>query len=295
MVLHIKIKDTTVNPPANFSDLFLSSDTAAETHTWTLVKHDPASFPVADLLAQMLADKIMKHLCRGCPHHYQAWKQCSSDGSPLPEASQQILKEAFIGPIFGLPENPDAVPTAHLEGFVGQMVWYFLYLESPPEELIRVEPPGFKATDPGGDSLAIHRINGDYLMFRLWEIKKFAGDPTLGTASVSSTISTAYSQLDANALEYLARYTAIGQEVADPVLADFYGRLIDYWIEAQKEASVGVSVVTSLCYVPQQCFTTFGDRFPKFVTPVRLRGMLAAIGDFSSFVTTVRNYIWTGL
>jgi hypothetical protein len=259
------------------------------------VKHDPTSFPTANLLAQMLADKIMEHLCRGCPHHYQAWRQRAIDGSPLPDASRQILREAFVGPIFGLPESPDTVPPAHLEGFVGQMVWYFLYLESPPEELIRVEPPGFKATDPGGDSLAIHRVNGDYLMFRLWEIKKFAGDPASDSGSVSATVSTAYDQLNANALEYLARYTAIGQEISDPVLADFYGHLADFWVEAQKEASVGVSVITSLCHIPRQCFTTFGERFPRLVSPMRLRGMLTAIGDFSNFAVMVRNYIWTGL
>lgn len=284
-----------MNPPIRFTDLFQSLETVAETHTWTLACHDPVSSSPANVLAQLLADKIMEHLCRGCPHHYQAWKQRSTGGPPLSDASRKALSEAFIGPIFGLPENPDTVPPAHLEGFMGQMVWYFLYLESPPEEIIRIEPPGFKATDPGGDALAIHRVDGDYLMFRLWEIKKFAGDPDLDSGSVSSTIGTAYTQLEANALEYLARYTAIGQELSDPILADFYGRLVDFWVEAEKEASIGVSVVTSLCHVPRQCFTTFGEHFPKLINPVRLRGMLTAIGDFSDFAAIVRSNIWTGL
>jgi hypothetical protein len=277
------------------SELFGSSETVTETHTWTLASHDPASLPNANLLAQILADKIMEHQCRGCPHHYEAWKQRSINGSPLPDSSRRILTEGFIGPIFGLPENPDSVPQAHLEGFVGQMVWYFLYLEMPPEEIVRVEPPGFKATDPGGDSLAIHRVNGDYLMFRLWEIKKFTGDSASDSGSVSSTVGTAYTQLDANALKYLARYTVVGQEISDPILAEFYGRLADFWIEGQKEASVGVSVITSLCHVPERCFTTFGERFPRLLNPIRLRGMLAAIGDFSNFAMMVRSQIWTGL
>jgi hypothetical protein len=178
----------------------------------------------------------------------------------------------------------------HLEGFVGQMLWYFLYLESPPEELVRVEPPGFRVTDPGGDALAIHRMQEGYLMFRLWEMKKCTGGST-----VSSAVNTAYNQLNAKATEYLARYTAIGQELPDPELTGFYGQLIELWIEARPEAAAGISVATSLDHIPQRCFTTFGKHFPGFVDPIRLRGMLTAIGDFSAFALKVREFIWTGL
>lgn len=276
------------------SDFFQSSRTISNTHTWILASHDPITTSPQDALAEALADRIMKHQCRGCSHHYQAWKQ-RVDGGPSPSgASRKALVEAFIGPIFGLPENPDAIPLDHLEGFVSQLLWYFLYLESPPEEIVRVEPPGFKSTDPGGDALAIHRVQNEYLMFRLWEIKKFTGNPESST-SVSLTVNTAYGQLNAKALEYLARYTVIGQELPDPELVDFYGQLVDLWLEARREASAGVSVATSLCHVPQQCFTTFGQHFPEFVDPVRLRGMLTAVGDFSAFVIKVRESIWKGL
>jgi hypothetical protein len=238
----------------------------------------------------------MKHQCRGAQHHYLAWKQHFDGGPPPSGASQDALRRAFIGPVFGLPENPDSVPQDHLEGYISQMLWYFLYLDSPPEEIIRIEPPGFKSTDPGGDALAVHRIGGSYLIFRLWEIKKYAGAPEASGGGVSSTVNEAYNQLNAKALEYLARYTAIGQEISDdPEIAAFYGQLVDLWLEAQREATVGVSVATSLCHIPEQCFTTFGAQFPRFVDPVRLRGMLTAVGDFTTFALQVREYIWSGL
>jgi len=272
---------------------FRLSETSTSTHIWALVTYNPEA-PPEDELAQALAERIVMHQCRGSLHHYEAWKQRVENGVPLPESSRKALREAFIGPVLGIPDEPDTIPPDHLEGYISQMLWYFLYLDSPPEEIVRVEPPGFKSTDPGGDALAIHRVQDEYLMFRLWEIKKYTGAPQSST-SANSTVYSAYKQLNAKAVEYLARYTAIGQEISDSELADFYGQLVDLWLEARKEAAAGVSVVTSLCHVPQQCFTTFGQHFPKFVNPVRLRGMLTAVEDFSSFALKVREFIWKGL
>ena len=215
-------------------DFFRSSETIAETHSWTLVSHDPTSSP-EDALARALADRIMEHRCRGCPHHYRAWKQ-HVDGGLSPSGASKAALNAFIEPVFGLPKNPYAIPQDHLEGFVAEQLWYFLSLEAPPEEfVIRVEPPGFASTDPGGDGLVIHRVLDRCLMFRLWEIKKCTGAST-----VSSTVNTAYNQLNAQATEYLARYTAIGQELPDAELAEFYGQLIELWVEARPEAAAGV-------------------------------------------------------
>jgi len=271
------------------SELFRSSETQAETHSWHLVSHDPAIQPV-DALATALAERIMEHRCRGCPHHYEAWQTRVLGGSAVPESSRDALR-AFIKPVFGVPEDSESVSQDHMEGFVAQYLWYFLAMEMPSGEPVqRVEPPGFAATDPGGDGLVIHRIDQGYLMFRLWEIKK-----RVGQGSVSSTVSRAYRQLGTKATEYLARYTVIGQELDDPELADFYGQLIDLWVDARPEAAAGVCVATSLDHVPSRCFTTFGRRFPEFVEPIRLRGMLTAVGDFSDFTMRVRQYIWTGL
>ncbi len=263
--------------------------TKTETHFWSLACHDPAAVAV-DTLAQELADMIVKHRCRGCPHHYSAWKNHKEGGPPLEESSRKAL-EAFLKPL-GLSSDPDSVPIEHLEGYISEMLWLFLEQECPSEEIVRIEPPGFKATDPGGDALVIHRVTDGYLMFRLWEMKKCTGD-----SPVSSTVNVAYGQLNDNALEYLARYTAIGQELQDvnPELAEFYGKLMDLWIDAQPQAAAGVSVATSSKNVPGQCFTTFGQRFPKFIDPVRLKGMLAALDDFSDFSLRVRAEIWKGL
>lgn len=272
------------------SDFFQSAESKTRTHTWTLVQHDPAVSPV-DALAKVLAERIMEFRCRGCPHHFRAWKQRAKGGPPLSGVSKAALEKAFVGPVFGLPGNPDEIPEDHLEGFVAEHLWYFLCLEAAPtENIIRVEPPGFASTDPGGDGLIIHRIIDGELMFRLWEIKKCAGN-----SPVHSTVNTAYGQLNANALEYLARYSGIGQELQDAELADFYGQLVELWLDAKPGAAAGVSVATSANNVPKRCFTTFGKQFPQFVNPVRLKGMLTAIDDFPDFACKVREFIWKGL
>lgn len=271
------------------SDFFQSTVTDAGTHSWSLVSHDPTSAPT-EALARTLSTKIMEQLCRGCPQHFQAWQAGLDDGSELVGASEATIK-AFVNIAFGLPNTPK--PDDHVEGYVAEQLWYFLSLEvSTDEEIVRVEPPGFASTDPGGDGLIIHRLQQGELMFRLWEIKKCAGN-----SNVSRTVGNAYDQLQSNAIEYLARYTAIGQELPDDdgELADFYGRLTELWIEGHPGAAAGVSVATSSDSVPRRCFSTFGNRFPQFTSPARLRGMLAAIDDFSEFASTVRDYVWTGL
>lgn len=275
-------------------DFFQSTEQTTKTHTWTLSTHNPGTASPQDALAAALADRIMEYHCRGCPKLYSAWRLGASGGPPPSGVSREALLRGFIEPVFGLPDDANAAVPAHLEGFVCQYLWYFLYLESPPEEIVRIKPPGFKSTDPGGDSLAIHRVASGYLMFRLWEIKKFTGDPQK-TGSVSSTVTEAYNQLNSNALEYLARYTEVGQQIPNDELQAFYGQLCELWVNAGKETSAGVAVATSLCHVPADCFTTFGQRFPKLVDPVRLRGMLTAIGDFSDFSIRVRDYVWKGI
>ena len=272
------------------SDYFLAIDNPASTHSWTLAKHnDIGNFTVNDL-AKFLAELIMKHKCRGCPEKYYAWKQ-HLDGGAKPTGTAREALKAFIEPVFGFPENPDVIPQDHLEGHVAEYLWYFLSLDClTGESVVRLEPPGFAPTDPGGDGLVIHGSTSTGLMFRLWEIKKCSG-----TSTVSSTVGNAYKQLDKRATKYLARYTAIGQEISDQRLADFYGQLVDLWVDARPEASAGVSIATCVTRIPARCFTTFGKRFPQFTNPARLRGMLTAIQDFTTFTGKVREYVWKGL
>ncbi len=269
------------------SNFFRQIETAEQTHAWTLIRHDPILTPIYSL-AVCLADKIMKDRCIQCPHHYEAWKHRFLSGTQLPPTSYEALSKGFIKPIFGLPTQ--ALSSDHLQGAVSQYLWYFLVLESSVEPIRRIERSGFAATDHGGDGMAIHQVPDGDLMFRLWEIKK-----STGQSPVSNTVNTAYKQLKTRATEYLARYTAIGQELQDTELAEFYGKLIDLWIDASPEASVGVAVATNSTNIPSNCFTTFGTQFPRFTTPNRLRGMLTAIDDFPLFSEKVQQAIWKGL
>jgi hypothetical protein len=266
------------------SDHFQQKENSENTHTWVLISHDKEMAPI-DSLASCLADKIVEIRCIRCEHHYNTWKERASGGSPLSPSSAAALT-AFIKPIFGLENEPK--PESHLEGAVAQYLWYFLTLEASSE--LTVERPGFEATDHGGDGMAIHRTQEGHLMFRLWEIKKCTGE-----SPVSSTVNTAYNQLNSKATEYLARYMATGQETSDAELSEFYGKLVDLWIDASPEAAAGVSVATNKNNVPMTCFTTFGDQFPRFKIPKRLRGMLTAIEDFPEFSSKVQRAIWKGL
>lgn len=270
-------------------DCFLEAVNAESTHEWVLVSHNHKISPL-DALAECLADKIMSDRCQACPDHYKAWKKRISDGTQLPPTSYEILSKGFIKPAFGLPNSPSQLPADHLQGLVSQYIWYFLILESDAEKIERVEPPGFAATDHGADGMVIHRLIDGRLMFRLWEIKKCTG-----TSPVSSTVNTAYNQLKERAYEYLARYTAIGQELPDKELSEFYGRLPDLWAARSSEAAAGIAVTLNFDNIPATCFTTFGDQFPEFLDPKRLRGMLTALQDFPSFSERVQEAIWKGL
>lgn len=268
------------------SEHFRETNNLAETHTWVLVSHDDSMAPI-DSLTETLSDRIMEHRCIGCPRHYQKWKERVKGGPPLTTTASAALR-SFIRPVFGLPDK--AIPLDHLEGAVAQYLWFFLVLEMPSEQLVRIERPGFEAIDHGGDGMVVHRMEAGHLMFRLWEIKKCTGE-----SPVSSTINIAYKQLNTKATEYLARYTTIGQELPDPDLSEFYGRLVDLWIEAAPQAAAGVAVAVNKAGVPLTCFTTFGNQFPRFTAPKRLRGMLTAIDDFPGFAIKVQQAIWKGL
>lgn len=267
-------------------DYFDLIKTTASTHTWSLVSHKPEILPI-DALAKALAELIMRQRFISCPHHFEAW-QLRTNGGPSHSSKIEAALKAFIKPTVGLPKKE--IPINHLEGFVSEYLWYFLSLEMASGDIVKIEPPSFRVTEPGGDGLIIHRLSDGKLQFRLWEIKKCTGSNT-----VSSTIGNAYKQINNKATEYLAKYTMIGQENSDPELKAFYGKLVDYWIDSSPEAAAGVSVTIPKEKVPKRCFTTFGGRFPKLVDPVRLQGMINAIDDFSSFALKVREFIWNGL
>lgn len=275
------------------ADFFAIKETEEGTHRWVLTAHDPAKSPEV-LLATTLADRIVQHQCRGAPHLYEAWKAQANEGT-MTAGNVNLALRAFLEPVFGPKGQPGAVSTDHLEGYVAEMLWYFLCLELSVEMVVRSEPPGFKSTDPGGDALIVHRMDGAMLMFRLWELKKYAPSSSGASTSAKPTVRRAFTQLDSKALEYLARYTAIGQELDEEELAEFYGKLVELWIDGSPQAAAGVSVATSECYVADDCFSEFGDYFPDFLVPNRLRGMLNSVADYSGFVREVQRQVWKGL
>ena len=273
----------------NICDFFQVVETEEKTHRWTLACHN-VKYPLEEL-ARVLAIKIMEHRMR--PHHFKVWESRLNGGDPLPEKTKAAIL-AFTKPAFGAPEETDGIPIDHLEGLVSQYLWYFVCKEISKEPVVKDIPPGFKSTDPGGDALMIHRKEDGHLSFRLWEIKKFVRRKIDATTTANSTITKAYDQLRENALEYLARYTSIGQEL-NPELSDFFGGLVELWLDASPEASAGVSINTSAEFIPPNSFHDFGDKFPEFVDPIRLLGMIAAVEDFALFSNMVRGYVWKGL
>jgi hypothetical protein len=274
----------------NITDFFELVETEEKTHKWTFACHDGELSPV-DELARVLAIKIMEHRLR--PQHFQAWESRLNGGEPLPEKIKATIL-AFTKPAFGNPGEPDSINIEHLEGLVSQYLWYFVCKEISNETIVREIPPGFKSTDPGGDALMIHRLGDGHLRFRLWEIKKLVRRNEDATATTNSTITRAYEQIRSNALEYLARYTSIGQEL-EPELNDFFGNLVEMWLDATPEASAGVAINTSEACVASNSFHDFGEKFPEFVNPVRLLGIIAAVEDFALLTSKVREFVWKGL
>ncbi len=274
-------------------DYFYIQEKNEHTHIWYLSVHGRnPGYPIDDL-AYDLANRIMEFHLRNNQQLLQGWKNRINGGSPLTGTLKKVLEKGFIEPIVGLPENVNSTSVDHLEGYICQALWYFFYIDLCPENLLKVDPPGFKVTDPGGDALAIHRDLDGSLSFRLWEIKKSTGSST--NPHINSTIAAAYRQLKTNAMEYLARYTNIGEYIENEELHKFYGNLVEMWADGSKEASAGVSIATSESQIPADCFSTFGDQFPQFLDPNRLRGMLTGVLDFPAFAKSVREYIWKGI
>lgn len=280
------------------SSFFQINSSNASTHRSVLLEHDDNVSSIDDI-AKVLALAIVDFRCRGLdPCFFDAWKDRVETGSILDSQKETVLRIMLV-PTFGEPYQPfTGTPKQiqgnrdHLEGFVGEWLWYFLTIETAMLDIKRIEPPGFKSTDPGADSLVIHQQSNGDLVFRLWEMKKFA--PSAPGQKVNATVTKACKQLDAKALEYLARYTVTGQELRDPELKSLYGQLVQKWVDSDPAASVGVSVVTSNDYLDIRCFRNLGTRFPKISNGL-IEGMLTGLTDFSAFAEKVREFIWKGL
>jgi hypothetical protein len=264
------------------------------THQWLLVSQKNQNITLEEI-AWDLAINIVHFRCQRCSHHYLAWLNKVENNIALTPASSSALS-AFLVPTFGEPGNHFAPGRLdHLEGFVCQMLWYFITLENPGDIIEYQIPPGFKSTDPGGDGFIVHRLPDNLLMFRLWEMKKYSPPSGDNSAGINGTVDRAYTQLTSKAMEYLARITTTEQVAANPEVEVFLGMLPDLWAEASPQAAAGIFIATSIGHVSTNCFDDFGNRFPLFIQPIRLKGMLASVLDFSRLSILVQEFIWKGL
>lgn len=235
-----------------------------------------------------LAERLL--LLRCGPAKAHALWIAAVDTGYTPTQDERALVSAFVRPGYGIPTQP--LPDDHVEGMTAEYLWYFASIDQANVEGIdvaRIEAPSPSPSTSGGDGLIITREGTEH-SFRLWEIKK-----NTGNAPVSSSVKRAYTQLQDNALEYLARYVgpASIEAAGDDALVAALGELVDDWISGSPRAGAGVAVATSVAKAPAKCFSTFPEHFPNLAP--RLSGAIYAVGDFPRFATAVRDLLWTGL
>lgn len=237
--------------------------------------------------AWLVAEEAMRYRCKGAPESFERWRAAARGERELDQREQDSVIP-FIRTAFGLPGRE--LPDDHVQGYVAEFVWFLVVSESGSEErqLRAAKGPDFHVTGPGGDGLAIYEV-ADELTFCLWEIKKHDGE-----RHVSTTVSRAYSQLDAHATEYLAQMTALGAYYP-PDIAALLATLVDLWIDADRAAGAGVAVSMSDRHLPSRCFSTMQTRFPQLANDGQLRGLAVALADSPAFAERVKEIVWSAL
>lgn len=269
----------------SFERFFQRDHHAEAEHAWDVCSHEDGC-DAGDIAAEV-ASEVVRIRCSGVKGLHASWIARRGGGIHTLQGADVMLP-AFLRPSFGIPASP--LPDEHLQGAVGEMVWYLLVRDFVHEPAIaHIVEPSVSPLDHGGDGFVVHRLDDGGLMFRLWEVKKSTGGP------VSSTVSTAYAQLDERAPEYLARLIPQEQRNPDPDVRDLVSRSIIEWERGGEEASAGIAVTLSKADLPSQCFTTMPKRFDRMRSPNRLRGLLAGLDDLATFSERVRDDVWSGL
>lgn len=271
-------------PTSPLSSLLSVTVRHADAHRWA-----EARLPAAhrEAAASRIARHIAWHRCDGAPQYFDAWQRRAEGGPPHTEELFDCLI-AFLGSeSIGTPAQP--APQVHLEGFVAEHVWHLLTLEDALAfgTPVRVDGPDWSVADSGGDGLAIHRV-GSQLVFRLWESKAHTGD-----GAVRDVVNGACRQIDSKALGYLARFSKVGQSLADGELQRFYGSLPQLWRESSRAAGGGIAVSTKSadvddCFANMHSYWDFTDRDQRL-------GLIVVIDDYPAFAAHVREDLWKGL
>lgn len=275
---------TAAPPELPFSGLLSLTVQESDGHRWAEARLEAEH---RDEAAVRIASHIAWHRCDGATQYFDAWHQRYHGGSPHSDELLDCLV-AFLGSE-SIGTRAEPAPAVHLEGFVAEHIWHLLTLEDAFAlgTLVRVDGPDWSVTDSGGDGLAVHRVESA-LVFRLWESKAHTGEGT-----VREVVNGACRQIDSKALRYLARFSKIGQSLADDELQRFYGSLPQLWRDGSRAAGGGVSVSTKSDAVAD-CFTNLHAYWPFTASDQRL-GLVVVIDDYASFAQIVREHLWKGL
>jgi hypothetical protein len=254
------------------------------THHWAKARLPAGTRASASLL---VATHIARVRCGGAPQYFDAWLARHGGGPPHPPDLLECLVAMVGSESIGLP--PDGASDLHVEGFVAEHIWHLLTVENALTfgVPVRVDGPDWSVTDAGGDGLAIYRSNGT-LVFRLWESKAHTAEGT-----VREVVNGACRQVDSNALRYLARFSKVGQGLGDPELQQFYGRLLELWRAAGREAGGGISVATA-SDATADCFGNYPNYW-AFGHDDQRQGLVVTIEDYAAFAKQVRQELWNGL
>jgi hypothetical protein len=241
--------------------------------------------------AQMLADDAMRIRCGDSPT-LASWR-ARRDGGP-PHAGTRAQAVAVFAKIgFGLPDSP--ANDDHLQGHVAELLWGRLVRErtlcKDGRTLVHVSAAKADTLEPGGDGLVIYSVEGDILVFRLWEIKKHDSD-----RRVSATIGRASRQLAHRGEEYLAKLAG-PETTRDGPLGELFADMVELWLDSSERAGVGVSVGTSANRAPNtpRAFRSITTAFPKLSRPGQSEAIVVAMPDYRLFAERVREIVWTGL
>ena len=266
------------------SDLLDVDVHKTSTHHWAEIRLPAVSMAGAALL---VATHIACERCGGAPQYFDAWLARHGGGPPHPPELSDCLVALVASASIGTRDEP--ANDEHLEGFVAEHIWHLLTTEDALTfgVPVRVDGPDWSVTDSGGDGLAVHRTDGT-LVFRLWESKAHTGD-----GAVRDVVNSACRQVDSKALRCLARFSKVGQGLSDPELQTFYGRLLELWRAAAREAGGGISVATASDVI-EDCFGDYPNYW-AFTNDDQRQGLVVAIGNYAAFAKQVREELWNGL
>jgi hypothetical protein len=280
-----------VRDPQTFSSLLALTSCPANSPVQYVIGGMSMADMDVEAAAQMLADDAMRIRCGASPV-LATWR-ARRDGGPPHEGRRGEAVAVFAGIGFGLPHSP--ANEDHLQGHVAELVWWRLVQErkvcADGRRLVHVSDVKADPLEPGGDGLAVYGIEGDILVFRLWEIKKHDSN-----SHVSATIGRASRQLARRGKEYLAKLAGPETSREGP-LGELFADMVELWLDNSDRAGVGVSIGTSANHAPSdpRAFGSVTTAFPKFSTPGQTEAIVVAVPDYKAFAERVREIVWTGL